>query len=154
MSESDGEGSVMKMNDAKCLAMQWIAAKKSREELNRHIKKVERDLLETPEITDLKLLLSNEGGQKTHDGITIESKRDHVWDQARLAQILTELPPENRPEFITETTTFKVDYRAFQTYAMGNPSDPMVQALHGAHSIKLGDSKIKTINEEKLEEAQ
>lgn len=144
----------MKMNDAKCLAMQWIAAKKSREEINRHIKKVERDLLETPEISNLKLLLSNEGGQKTHNGITIESKRDHVWDQERLSQILSELPEEQRPEFITETTTYKVDYRAFQTYAMGNPSDPMVQALHGAHSIKLGDSKIKSINEEKLKEAQ
>ena len=144
----------MKMNDAKCLAMQWIAAKKSREEINRHIKKVERDLLETPEISNLKLLLSNEGGQKTHNGITIESKRDHVWDQERLSQILSELPEEQRPEFITETTTYKVDYRAFQTYAMGNPSDSMVQALHGAHSIKLGDSKIKSINEEKLKEAQ
>ena len=154
MSESDGEGCVMKMNDAKCLAMQWIAAKKSREELNRHIKKVERDLLETPEITDLKLLLSNEGGQKTHDGITIESKRDHVWDQERLSQILAELPQEQRPEFITETTTYKVDYRAFQSFAMGNPSDALVQALHGAHSIKLGESKIKSINQEKLEEAQ
>jgi len=145
---------VMKMNDAKCLAMQWIAAKKSREEINRHIKKVERDLLETPEITDLKLLLSNEGGQKTHDGITIESKRDHVWDQKRLSQILSELPEEHRPEFITESTTYKVDYRAFQSFAMGNPSDALVQALHGAHSIKLGDSKIKSINQEKLEEAQ
>ena len=144
----------MKMNDAKCLAMQWIAAKKSREEINRHIKKVERDLLETPEISNLKLLLSNEGGQKTHNGITIESKRDHVWDQERLSQILAELPQEQRPEFITQTITYKVDYRAFQTYAMGNPSDALVQALHGAHSIKLGDSKIKTINEEKLEEAQ
>ena len=144
----------MKMNDAKCLAMQWIAAKKSREEINRHIKKVERDLLETPEITDLKLLLSNEGGQKTHDGITIESKRDHVWDQKRLSQILSELPEEHRPEFITESTTYKVDYRAFQSFAMGNPSDALVQALHGAHSIKLGDSKIKSINQEKLEEAQ
>ena len=25
------------MSDAKCLAMQWIAAKKNREELNKHI---------------------------------------------------------------------------------------------------------------------
>ena len=142
------------MNDAKCLAMQWIAAKKSREEINRHIKKVEQQLLEIPEITDLKLLLSNEGGQKTHDGITIESKRDHVWDQERLTHILTELPPENRPEFITETTTYKVDYRAFQSYAMGNPSDALVQALHGAHSIKLGDSKIKSINQNTIKEAE
>ena len=144
----------MKMNDAKCLAMQWIAAKKSREEINRHIKKVEQQLLEIPEISDLKLLLSNEGGQKTHDGITIESKRDHLWDQARLAQILAELPQEQRPEFITESTTYKVDYRAFQSFAMGNPSDPVVKALHSAHSIKLGDSKIKSINQNTMKEAE
>ena len=114
----------MKMNDAKCLAMQWIAAKKSREEINRHIKKVERDLLETPEISNLKLLLSNEGGQKTHNGITIESKRDHVWDQERLSQILSELPEEQRPEFITQTTTYKVDYRAFQSLCNGKSKRP------------------------------
>ena len=154
MFESDRGESVMKMSNAKCLAVQWVAARKSREEINRHIKKVEQQLLEIPEITDLKLLLSNEGGQKTHDGITIESKRDHLWDQERLTHILTELPPENRPEFITETTTYKVDYRAFQSYAMGNPSDALVQALHGAHSIKLGDSKIKSINQNTIKEAE
>ena len=116
------------MNDAKCLAMQWIAAKKSREEINRHIKKVEQQLLEI--------------------------KRDHVWDQERLTHILSELPEDNRPGFITETTTYKVDYRAFQSYAMGNPSDALVQALHGAHSIKLGDSKIKSINQNTIKEAE
>ena len=69
------------MSNFKCLAYQLIAAKKSKEDITKQIKKVEQQLLDTEEISNLKLLLSNEGGQKTHQGITVESKRDHVWDQ-------------------------------------------------------------------------
>ena len=142
------------MSNIKCLAYQYIAAKQKQKELGTHIKKVERDLLDTREISDLKLLLSNEGGQKTHQGVTIESKRDHVWDQERLANVLSDTPQDHWPYFVTVNTTYKVDYRAFQTFAMSNPGDPMVEALHSAHSIKLGDHKIKEINEEKLKEAE
>tara|TARA_R100000963_G_C4607049_1_gene78732 strand:+ start:44 stop:472 length:429 start_codon:yes stop_codon:yes gene_type:complete len=142
------------MSNIKCLAYQYIAAKQKQKELGTHIKKVERDLLDTREISDLKLLLSNEGGQKTHQGVTIESKRDHVWDQERLANVLSDTPQDHWPDFVTVNTTYKVDYRAWQTFAMSNPGDPMVEALHSAHSIKLGDHKIKEINEEKLKEAE
>ncbi len=142
------------MSDFKCLAYQYLGAKQKQKELGTHLKKVERDLLDTQEISDLKLLLSNEGGQKTFQGITIESKRDHVWDQERLAKVLSDTPKDHWPDFVTETTTYKVDYRAFQAFAMSNPGDPMVEALHSAHSIKLGDHKIKEINQEKLKEAE
>ena len=136
------------------MAYQLIAAKKSKEDITKQIKKVEQQLLDTEEISNLKLLLSNEGGQKTHQGITVESKRDHVWDQARLKKVLSDTPQDHWPDFVTETTTYKVDYRAFQAFAMSNPGDPMVEALHSAHSIKLGDHKIKEINQEKLKEAE
>ena len=142
------------MSDLKCLAYQYLGAKQKQKELGTHLKKVERDLLDTQEISDLKLLLSNEGGQKTFQGITIESKRDHVWDQERLAKVLSDTPKDHWPDFVTETTTYKVDYRAFQAFAMSNPGDPMVEALHSSHSIKLGDHKIKEINQEKLKEAE
>ena len=142
------------MSNFKCLAYQLIAAKKSKEDITKQIKKVEQQLLDTEEISNLKLLLSNEGGQKTHQGITVESKRDHVWNQERLAQVLSDTPQDHWPDFVTETTTYKVDYRAFQAFAMSNPGDPMVEALHSAHSIKLGDHKIKEINQEKLKEAE
>ena len=142
------------MTDIKCLAYQLIAAKKSKEDITKQIKKVEQQLLDTEEISNLKLLLSNEGGQKTHQGITVESKRDHVWDQERLKKVLSDTPQDHWPDFVTETTTYKVDYRAFQAFAMSNPGDPMVEALHSAHSIKLGDHKIKEINQEKLKEAE
>ena len=143
------------MTDIKCLAYQYIAAKAKQKELGTYIKKIEQDLLDTQEISNLKLLLSNEGGQKTYQGfVTVESKRDHVWDQQRLAKVLSGTPQDHRPDFVTETTTYKVDYRAFQAFAMGNPGDPMVEALHSAHSIKLGDHKIKEINQEKLKEVE
>ena len=142
------------MSNFKCLAYQLIAAKKSKEDITKQIKKVEQQLLDTEEISNLKLLLSNEGGQKTHQGITGESKRDHVWDQERLKKVLSDTPQDHWPDFVTETTTYKVDYRAFQAFAMSNPGDPMVEALHSAHSIKLGDHKIKEINQEKLKEAE
>ena len=142
------------MSNFKCLAYQLIAAKKSKEDITKQIKKVEQQLLDTEEISNLKLLLSNEGGQKTHQGITVESKRDHVWDQERLKKVLSDTPQDHWPDFVTEKTTYKVDYRAFQAFAMSNPGDPMVEALHSAHSIKLGDHKIKEINQEKLKEAE
>ena len=142
------------MSDFKSLAYQYLGAKLKQKELGTHLKKVERDLLDTQEISNLKLLLSNEGGQKTYQGITIESKRDHVWDQQRLAKVLSDTPQDHWPDFVTETTNYKVDYRAFQAFAMSNPGDPMVEALHSAHSIKLGDHKIKEINQEKLKEAE
>tara|TARA_R100000030_G_scaffold55355_1_gene41714 strand:+ start:344 stop:772 length:429 start_codon:yes stop_codon:yes gene_type:complete len=142
------------MSNYRCLAYQLIAAKKSKEDITKQIKKVEQQLLDTEEISNLKLLLSNEGGQKTHQGITVESKRDHVWDQERLKKVLSDTPQDHWPDFVTETTTYKVDYRAFQAFAMSNPGDPMVEALHSAHSIKLGDHKIKEINQEKLKEAE
>ena len=142
------------MSNFKCLAYQLIAAKKSKEDITKQIKKVEQQLLDTEEISNLKLLLSNEGGQKTHQGITVESKRDHVWNQERLAEVLSDTPQDHWPDFVTENTTYKVDYRAFQAFAMSNPGDPMVEALHSAHSIKLGDHKIKEINQEKLKEAE
>ena len=142
------------MSDFKSLAYQYLGAKLKQKELGTHLKKVERDLLDTQEISNLKLLLSNEGGQKTYQGITIESKRDHVWDQQRLAKVLSDTPKDHWPDFVTETTNYKVDYRAFQAFAMSNPGDPMVEALHSAHAIKLGDHKIKEINQEKLKEAE
>ena len=142
------------MSNYRCLAYQYISAKQKQKELGTYIKKIEQDLLDTKEVSDLKLLLSNEGGQQTNHGITIESKRDHVWDQERLAKVLSDTPQDHWPDFVTENTTYKVDYRAFQAFAMSNPGDPMVEALHSAHSIKLGDHKIKEINQEKLKEAE
>ena len=93
------------MSDFKSFEYQYLGSKLKQKELGTHLKKVERDLLDTREISDLKLLLSNEGGQKTYQGITIESKRDHVWDQERLAKVLSDTPQDHWPDFVTVNTT-------------------------------------------------
>jgi|TARA_R110000796_G_scaffold118379_1_gene232052 hypothetical protein len=144
------------MTDVKCLAYQYLGSKRKKKEIDTQIKKLEQQLLDTEELGNLKLLLSNEGGQKTYQGITVETKRDHVWDQDRLHEVFSTLSNEDLPECVTvkKTTTYKIDYRAFQSFAMSHPNDKTVELLHSAHSIKLGDHKIKEINQEKLTEAE
>ena len=68
------------MEEAVSLAYQLEGAKQKKRELDTHIKKLEQQLLNTEELAQQKLLLSNEGGQKTISGISVEIKRDHVWD--------------------------------------------------------------------------
>ena len=137
------------MEEAVSLAYQLEGAKQKKRELDTHIKKLEQQLLNTEELAQQKLLLSNEGGQKTISGISVEIKRDHVWDQDLLAGLLSDMPKEDWPHFITQQTTYKVDYRSFESFAMANPDDPTVKKLHGAHSIKLGNFRVKE-NDEQL----
>ena len=65
-------------------------------------------------------------------------------------EILEAMPPSDWPSFVTQQTTYKIDMRKFKDYAVNNPSEAC--PWHAAHSIKLGDSKIKKINADKLEE--
>ena len=69
------------------LAVQLQELQQSKQELDVRIKKLEQQLLSTEELAQQKLLLSNQGGQKSHRGITTEIKRNHVWDQ----EVLTEM---------------------------------------------------------------
>ena len=99
------------MTDVKCLAYQYLGSKRKKKEIDTQIKKLEQQLLDTEELGNLKLLLSNEGGQKTYQGITVETKRDHVWDQDRLHEVFSTLSNEDLPECVTvkKTTTYKID---------------------------------------------
>ena len=142
------------MEEAVSLAYPLEGAKQKKRELDTHIKKLEQQLLNTEELAQQKLLLSNEGGQRTISGISVEIKRDHVWDQDLLAGLLSDMSKEDWPHFITQQTTYKVDYRSFESFAMANPDDSTVKKLHGAHSIKLGNFRVKEINIEKLKEAK
>ena len=134
------------------LAVQLQELQQSKQELDVRIKKLEQQLLSTEALAQQKLLLSNQGGQKSHRVITTEIKRNHVWDQEVLTEILDGLHAEDHPAFMSQQTTIKVDYRAFESFAMANPEDALVQRLHAAHSIKLGPFKIKEINTDKLKE--
>ncbi len=81
----------------KNLALQLHGDKTKKQEIERHIKSVERELLDQKEVSQLLLPLNNEGGERTQDGITVEIKRDHVWDQEMLDEVLESMPRKSRP---------------------------------------------------------
>lgn len=138
------------MQNAKCLAHQIVGAKNKKAELDKHIKKLERDLLDTQLVSALLATIHNEGGETTDGPYTVEIPKTHIWDQAMVDEILEAMPKSDWPSFVTQQITYKIDMRKFKDYAVNHPSE--AGPWHAAHSIKLGDSKIKKINADKLEE--
>jgi len=136
------------MQSMKCLAMQLLGAKQKKEDIDRLIKKLERDLLETKEASAILAPIHNEGGERTDSGITVAINRTHVWDQAKIDEVLEGTPKKSWPAFVKQETSYKIDMRQFTSFAMANPAD--ATKWHDAHSIKFGDPKVKTINAEKL----
>jgi 23S rRNA G2445 N2-methylase RlmL len=136
------------MTSIKCLALQLAGAKSKKEEIEKTIRRLNRELLDTKEASAMLAPIHNEGGERTVRGITVEMKRDHIWDQAILDEVSEAIPKQNWPSFLTQQTTYKVDMRAFKDYALAHPE--LASKWHDAHSIKLGDPRVKSINAEKL----
>ena len=144
------------MTSMKCLALQLVAAKSKKGEIEKTIRKLNRELLDTEEVSAILAPIHNEGGERTDSGITVEIKRDHIWDQVILDEVVESImkdrppsaPKQDWPSFLTQQTTYKVDMRSFKDYALAHPE--LASKWHDAHSIKLGDPKVKTINAEKL----
>ncbi len=136
----------------KNLALQLHGAKQKKQEIERHIKSVERELLDQKEVSQLLLPLNNEGGERTQSGITVEIKREHVWDQGMLDEVLESMPRESWPPFVTQVTNYKVDMRSFTAWAMAHPSE--AQKWHACHSIKLGKERVKAIDPDKLNQPE
>ena len=136
----------------KCLALQLHGAKEKKKELEQYIKKCERDLLDHKEVRGLLLPLNNEGGERTQNGITVEIKRDHVWDQEMLDEVLESMPRESWPSFVAQVTNYKVDMRGFTAWAMAHPDE--AGRWHACHSIKLGKERVKTIDPDKLNQPE
>ena len=136
------------MTSMKCLALQLVGAKSKKGEIEKTIRKLNRELLDTEEVSAILAPIHNEGGERTDSGITVEIKRDHIWDQVILDEVVESIPKQDWPSFITQQTTYKVDMRSFKDYALAHPAE--AKKWHDAHSIKLGDPKVKTINAEKL----
>ena len=136
------------MTSMKCLALQLAGAKSKKGEIEKAIRKLNRELLDTKEVSAILAPIHNEGGERTDSGITVEIKRDHIWDQVILDEVVESIPKQEWPSFITQQTTYKVDMRAFKDYALAHPE--LASKWHDAHSIRLGDPKVKTINAEKL----
>ena len=138
------------MQDAKCLAQQIVGAKNKKAELDKLIKKLERDLLDTKLVSALLATIHNEGGETTDGPYTVEIPKTHIWDQSMVDEILEGMPPSEWPSFVTQQTTYKINMSKFKDYAINHPSE--AGRWHAAHSIKLGESKIKKINADKLKE--
>ena len=136
------------MTSMKCLALQLVGAKSKKAEIEKTIRKLNRELLDTKEVSAILAPIHNEGGERTDSGITVEIKRDHIWDQVILDEVVESIPKQDWPSFITQQTTYKVDMRSFKDYALAHPAE--AKKWHDAHSIKLGDPKVKAINAEKL----
>ena len=69
------------MTSIKCLALQLVGAKSKKAEIDRTIKKLNRELLDTKEVSAMLAPIHNEGGERTVNGITVEMKRDPSCDQ-------------------------------------------------------------------------
>ena len=136
----------------KSLALQLHGAKQKKQEIERHIKSVERKLLDQKEVSQLLLPLNNEGGERTQDGITVEIKREHVWDQFLLDELLESMPRESWPSFVAQVTNYKVDMRGFTAWAMAHPDE--AGRRHACHSIKLGKERVKSIDPDKLNQPE
>ena len=136
------------MTSMKCLALQLAGAKNKKGEIEKTIRKLNRELLDTKEVSAILAPIHNEGGERTDSGITVEIKRDHVWDQVILDEVVESIPKQDWPSFLTQQTTYKVDMRSFKDYALAHPE--LASKWHDAHSIKLGDPRVKSINAEKI----
>ena len=138
------------MASTKCLALQLLGAKEKKAEIERQIKALEIKLLDTKEVGAILAPIHNSGGDRTDKGITVGKSREHIWDQSMIDELLEATPQSQWPSFVTQQNTYKIDMRKFKDFEEAQPQN--AARWHSAHSIKLGDPKIKKINAEQLEE--
>jgi hypothetical protein len=119
-------------------------AKEARDVIDVNIKKLQRKLLDTKEAQENILPIRNSGGERTVGRVTFEIKRNYVWDQDRISELVVaadELPP-----FVTMKLEYKIDMRKFKDWAVENPEQ--ANPWHSAMAIKYGDPRVKSIKEE------
>ena len=119
-------------------------AKESRDVIDVNIKKLQRKLLDTKEAQENILPIRNSGGERTVGRVTFEIKRNYVWDQDRISELVVaadELPP-----FVTMKLEYKIDMRKFKDWAVENPEQ--ANSWNSAMAIKYGDPRVKSIKEE------
>jgi len=119
-------------------------AKNQKAEIDVNIKKLQRELLDTKEAKENILPIRNSGGERTVGRVTFEIKRDYVWDEKRIKEILAAaIEP---PPFVTMKLEYKIDMRKFKDWAMEHPEQ--AGPWHSAMAIKYGDPRVKSIKEE------
>ena len=119
-------------------------AKESRDVIDVNIKKLQRKLLDTKEAQENILPIRNSGGERTVGRVTFEIKRNYVWDQDRISELV--VAADKLPPFVTMKLEYKIDMRKFKDWAVENPEQ--ANPWHSAMAIKYGDPRVKSIKEE------
>ena len=117
-------------------------AKEARDVIDVNIKRLQRKLLDTKEAQENILPIRNSGGERTVDRVAFEIKRNYVWDQKRIDEILK--AADKGPPFVSHE--YKIDMRKFKDWAVENPEQ--ASTWHSAMAIKYGDPRVKSIKEE------
>ena len=113
----------------------------------RRLTKLTRLVLDSPEAKESLNLLSNQGGERTQDGITFAKKKEYIWDEQELAKILGDVDP---PPFLTVETRYKVNMKEYKKWLVDHDDTFYKNAM----TTKLGDPSIKKINIENFRKAQ
>jgi hypothetical protein len=114
--------------------------------LERVLAGVERDLLDQPEIQEAILPLHNAGGSKTVDGVCVELRRTHLWDQELLTEICDGIERSHWPHFIKEVTTLKVDNREWMKWVAANHK--AADMFTPAYGLKVSQPRVKEVKED------
>jgi hypothetical protein len=117
--------------------------------LETKIKKVTREILDLQQSKSAVLPLSNQGGERTVQGVTYEIKRSYEWDSDLIENALSILKTDEKSlPFIKSEHNFKVDMRQYKDWAMMNPKEALI--FSSALATKLGNTTIKKIDLDKL----
>ena len=114
--------------------------------IEREIKKLTRVVLDSQEAQASVLLLSNQGGERTDQGVTYEVKRSYEWDQDQIEAALLLLKDENYLPFLT--SLWKINMSKYKAWAMQNPVN--AQIFSSALATKLGNPTVKKIDLDKF----
>jgi hypothetical protein len=114
--------------------------------IEREIKKLTRVVLDSQEAQASVLLLSNQGGERTDQGVTYEVKRSYEWDQDQIEAALLLLKDENYLPFLT--SLWKINMSKYKAWAMQNPVN--AQIFSSALATKLGKPTVKKIDLDKF----
>ena len=121
-------------------------AKKQKVIIDSKIKKLTRQVLECQEAQASVLSLSNQGGERTVQGVTYEVKRSYEWDQDQIEAALLLLKDEDSLPFLT--SLWKINMSKYKEWAMLNPKN--AQIFSNALATKLGNPTVKKIDLDKF----
>ena len=122
--------------------MELLCLKALHSQFKTKIKKLERELAKVEAI----LPLHNAGGSRTVNGVCVELRRTHHWDQEMLNDICDRIERPHWPHFIKEVTTLKVDNREWMKWAAANLD--AADMFTPAYGLSVSQPKVKEVKED------